>query len=173
MRLYGDDDFAAHPELPKGYIGPHFAGASSWSPIHRCGAGASWVTGANRVDHHVRNAVLGRDFDVDIWADLVTVVTGDACPNCGHELSVDRGIEVGHVFQLGTKYTEALDARYTDEHGEQHPMVMGCYGIGMSRIVAAVAEENHDEHGLTWPADSRRTTCISSWCPGAAKARRR
>jgi prolyl-tRNA synthetase len=95
---------------------------------------------------------LGRDFSVDIWADLVTIVSGDACPKCGHELSVDRGIEVGHVFQLGTKYTEALDATYIDEHGETHPMVMGCYGIGVSRIVAAVAEENHDENGLAWPA---------------------
>ena len=67
-------------------------------------------------------------------------------------MSIDRGIEVGHVFQLGTKYSEALDARYTDENGEQHPMVMGCYGIGVSRVVAAVAEEYHDEHGLAWPA---------------------
>jgi len=153
MRLYGDDDFLAHPELPKGYIGPHFTGASVVVADPSVRFGASWVTGANRVDHHVRNAVLGRDFDVDLWADLVTIVKGDRCPKCGHELSVDRGIEVGHVFQLGTKYTEALDARYTDEHGDQHPMVMGCYGIGVSRVLAAVAEENHDEHGLSWPAN--------------------
>ena len=152
MRLYTDDDFAAHPELPKGYIGPHFAGASVVvaDPIVR--AGTAWVTGANQVDHHVRNAVLGRDFDVDVWADIVSVAPGDPCPRCGQPLSIDRGIEVGHVFQLGTKYSEALDARYTDENGEQHPMVMGCYGIGVSRVVAAVAEEYHDEHGLTWPA---------------------
>ena len=74
------------------------------------------------------------------------------CPRCGQPLRIDRGIEVGHVFQLGTKYTEALDAHYTDENGEQHPMVMGCYGIGVSRIVAAVVEEHHDEHGIAWPA---------------------
>ena len=107
---------------------------ASSSPTRRVRAGAAWVTGANRVDHHVRNAVLGRDFDVDVWADIVSVAPGDPCPRCGNPLSIDRGIEVGHVFQLGTKYSEALDARYTDEKGEQHPMVMGCYGIGVSRV---------------------------------------
>ena len=106
---------------------------------------------ANESDHHVKNAVLGRDFKVDVWADLVTIVSGDICPKCGSPLSVNRGIEVGHVFQLGSKYAEALDARYTDENGEQHPMLMGCYGIGISRVLAAVAEEFHDEHGLAWP----------------------
>jgi prolyl-tRNA synthetase len=112
----------------------------------------AWITGANEVDHHVRNCVLGRDFTVDVWAPLVTIVSGDPCPRCGNPLSVDRGIEVGHVFQLGTKYTETFDARYTDEQGEQHPMLMGCYGIGISRILAAVAEEFHDDSGLAWPA---------------------
>jgi len=142
MRLFGDDDFAAHPELPKGYIGPHYAGAS-----------VVVADPANRVDNHVRNAVLGRDFDVDVWADIAAVAPGDPCPRCGHELRIDRGIEVGHVFQLGTKYSESLDARYTDANGEQHPMVMGCYGIGISRILAAVAEGNHDENGLAWPTN--------------------
>ncbi len=152
VRLLGDDDFAAHPELPKGYIGPNHPSASVVVAdevlVTRPGP---WVTGANRVDHHVRNALLGRDFNVDTFAPLATVTTGDACPRCGAELSVDRGIEVGHVFQLGTKYAEALGALYTDESGEQHPMVMGCYGIGVSRVIAAVAEEHHDEHGLAWP----------------------
>ncbi|HWS48362.1 MAG TPA: proline--tRNA ligase, partial [Acidimicrobiia bacterium] len=152
MRLYGDDDFVAHPVLPKGYIGPHYAGATVVVADPGIRAHTAWITGANRVDHHVRNAVLGRDFSVDVWADLVTVVTGDTCPRCGHTLSVDRGIEVGHVFQLGTKYSEALDARYTDEKGEQHPMMMGCYGIGVSRVLAAIVEEFHDEQGLAWPA---------------------
>lgn len=152
VRLYGDDDFAAQPKLPKGYIGPHFADASIVIADPSVRAGVTWITGANRVDHHVRNAVLGRDFDVDVWADIVSIVPGDACPRCGNPLSIDRGIEVGHVFQLGTKYSEALDARYTDEKGEQHAMVMGSYGIGVSRVLAAVAEEYHDEHGLSWPA---------------------
>ncbi|MBV8951893.1 MAG: proline--tRNA ligase [Actinobacteria bacterium] len=151
-RLFTDDDFASHPELPKGYIGPHNRSVSvvvaDESLVSRPGP---WVTGANRVDYHVRNALLGRDFTVDTFAPLATVKTGDACPRCGALLSVDRGIEVGHVFQLGTKYAEALGALYTDEAGEQHPMLMGCYGVGVSRIIAAVAEEHHDEHGLAWP----------------------
>jgi prolyl-tRNA synthetase len=150
-RLYGDDDFDAHPELPKGYVGPNYPGARVVVADPAVAAPIAWVTGANEADYHVRNVVLGRDFTVDIWADLVTIVSGDPCPRCGEALSVDRGIEVGHVFQLGTKYCEALDVRYTDERGDQHAMVMGCYGIGVSRTLAAVAEEYHDEHGLRWP----------------------
>jgi prolyl-tRNA synthetase len=152
VRLYADADFDAHPELPRGYIGPHYPGAVVRVADPSVRAPHGWVTGANRADHHVRNAVLGRDFAVDVWHDLVLVKPGDACPNCGGPLSINRGIEVGHVFQLGTKYAEALDARYTDDQGEQHPMMMGCYGVGISRILAAVAEEYHDEHGLAWPA---------------------
>ncbi|GIU87312.1 MAG: proline--tRNA ligase [Acidimicrobiia bacterium] len=151
VRLFGDDDFARHPSLPKGYIGPHFPGAAVVVADHAVAQPRPWATGANEPDHHVRHAVLGRDFTVDVWTDLVTVRPGDPCPRCGAPLSVDRGIEVGHVFQLGTKYSEALDARFTDEQGEQHPMVMGCYGIGISRVVAAVVEEHHDEHGIVWP----------------------
>ncbi len=154
VRLWEDADFDAHPDVPKGYIGPHFPGATVRvaDPAVGVGPAAGWVTGANQIDHHVRHAVLGRDFDVDTFADLVTVVTGDACPRCGSPLSVDRGIEVGHTFQLGTKYSVALGADYTDETGQQHPMVMGCYGIGVSRVVAAVVEEHHDANGLVWPA---------------------
>jgi prolyl-tRNA synthetase len=154
VRLWEEADFDAHPDVPRGYIGPHFPGATVRvaDPAVRVSPPSGWVTGANRVDHHVRYAVLGRDFDVDTFADLVTVVTGDPCPRCGSPLSVDRGIEVGHTFQLGTKYSVALGADYTDETGQQHPMVMGCYGIGVSRVVAAVVEEHHDENGLMWPA---------------------
>jgi prolyl-tRNA synthetase len=154
VRLWDDADFDAHPDVPKGYIGPHFPGATVRvaDPVVAVYTGDGWVTGANTVDHHVRHALFGRDFEVDSFADLVTVVTGDPCPRCGAPLSVDRGIEVGHTFQLGTKYSVALGAEYTDEKGAQHPMVMGCYGIGVSRVVAAVVEEHHDDSGLTWPA---------------------
>ncbi len=151
VRLFTDADFEAHPELPKGYIGPDFPGASVVVADPSIAAPIAWVTGANERDYHVRNAVLGRDFHVDVWADLVTIVSGDPCPRCEQPLSVDRGIEVGHVFQIGTKYSVALDANYTDENGAQHPLVMGCYGIGVSRVVAAVVEEHHDEHGIAWP----------------------
>jgi len=152
VRLFTDADFDAHPELVKGFIGPDFSGAVVVVADPAIAAPIGWVTGANERDHHVRRAVLGRDFHVDVWADLVTIVSGDACPRCLEPLSVDRGIEVGHVFQIGTKYSVALGAYYTDEHGVQHPMVMGCYGIGVTRVVAAVVEEHHDEHGIAWPA---------------------
>ncbi|HEY1737244.1 MAG TPA: proline--tRNA ligase, partial [Acidimicrobiia bacterium] len=150
-RLYNDDDFTAHPDLPKGYIGPNHPAVALVVADPAIGAAQRWVTGANEVDHHVRNAVLGRDFDVHEWADLVVIRSGDACANCGAELSVDRGIEVGQVFQIGTKYSKTLGASYTDEHGESHPMVMGTYGIGVSRVVAAVVEQHHDDLGITWP----------------------
>ena len=152
-RLWEEPDFDAHPDVPRGYIGPHFPGVALVvaDPALQAPAPEGWVTGANRPDHHVRHAVLGRDFTVGQWAELAMVATGDACPRCGSALSVDRGIEVGHTFQLGTKYSTAIGACYTDEKGAQHPMVMGCYGIGVSRIVAAVAEEHHDEGGLRWP----------------------
>jgi prolyl-tRNA synthetase len=151
VRLYEDTDFASRPELPKGYIGPDFDGASTVVADPLVAQSHGWVTGANETDHHARDAALGRDFSVDVWADLVTVVSGDPCPRCGSDLSVDRGIEVGHVFQLGSKYAEALDATYTDEDGAQHPMQMGCYGIGVSRIVTAIVEEYHDDDGIAWP----------------------
>ena len=150
-RLLTDEDFAARPDLPKGYIGPDFSGAALVIADPLVGEERPWVTGANETDYHVRHAVLGRDFKVDLWADLVSVVSGDPCPRCGSDLSVDRGIEVGHVFQLGTKYSVALDATYTDDAGADHPMVMGCYGSGVSRIVTAVVEEHHDQHGIVWP----------------------
>lgn len=152
-RIFDEEDFAAHPDLPCGYIGPDYPGAALViaDPAIAEPKAQGWVTGANEVDHHVRHAVPGRDFEVGLWVNLATVVTGDPCPRCAASLSVDRGIEVGQVFQLGTSYSEAMGARYVDEHGEQHPMVMGCYGIGVSRVVAAVVEEHHDEHGLCWP----------------------
>jgi len=151
-RLFDENDFAKHPELTKGYIGADAPGVALVIADPLVGASRAWVTGANEADHHARNATLGRDFEVGHWADLVVVVPGDPCPRCGSPLSIDRGIEVGQVFQLGTKYSEALDAMYTDELGEQHPMVMGCYGIGISRIVTAVVEEHHDDNGIAWPA---------------------
>jgi prolyl-tRNA synthetase len=152
VRLLTDADFAARPDLPKGYIGPDFDGAKHLIADSSVRAPHPWITGANEVDHHVRGSVLGRDFTPTQWAEIAIVEPGDACPKCGQPLRIDRGIEVGHVFQLGTKYTDALGAQYTDEEGEQHSMVMGCYGIGVSRIIAAVVEEFHDENGIAWPA---------------------
>jgi prolyl-tRNA synthetase len=151
VRLLDDDDFASRKNLPRGYIGPHHPSIALVVADPAIGAPQPWVTGANERDHHVRDAALGRDFRVDVWAEIATVVGGDECPRCGSPLSVDRGIEVGQVFQLGTKYSEALDVQYVDESGGSHPMVMGCYGIGVSRVVAAVVEEHHDDKGIAWP----------------------
>ncbi|MEZ5170145.1 MAG: proline--tRNA ligase [Acidimicrobiia bacterium] len=151
VHLFTDGDFEAHPGLTVGYLGPHADETDLVVADPSVRARAEWISGANEVDHHVRHLAPGRDFTVDAWAEIASVATGDACPRCGEALSVDRGIEVGHTFQLGTKYSEALDARYLDDDGTAHPMVMGCYGIGISRIVAAVVEEHHDDDGMVWP----------------------
>lgn len=95
--------------------------------------------------------VPGRDFAVDAWADLLAVEAGDLCDRCGGKLTVARGIEVGHIFQLGTRYSVPLEATFTDEDGTEKPFLMGCYGLGVSRVVAAVVEAHHDERGITWP----------------------
>ena len=153
VRVYTDEDFAARPDIPKGYIGPDFAGAARVIADSSIRSPHGWVTGANRVDHHDRNVALGRDFTPTDWAEIAVVTPGDECPSCGNPLRIDRGIEVGHVFQLGDKYSKALGATYVDDSGGEHPMVMGCYGIGVSRILSAIVEEHHDDHGISWPAE--------------------
>ncbi|HJG37065.1 proline--tRNA ligase [Enorma phocaeensis] len=110
-----------------------------------------WACGANEVDYHFTGACPGRDFEVDEWADLITVQAGDPCPHCGKPLSGARGIEVSQVFQLGTKYSESMGATFTDEDGQEKPFLMGCYGVGVSRTMAAVIEQHNDENGIIWP----------------------
>ncbi|MFQ5586900.1 MAG: proline--tRNA ligase [Thermodesulfobacteriota bacterium] len=109
------------------------------------------VTGANEADAHLINVNPERDFSVKSFGDLRVVVEGDGCPRCDGALSIRRGIEVGHVFMLGTKYSDAMGATFLDEQGKQQPMIMGCYGIGIGRTVAACIEQNHDEKGISWP----------------------
>jgi len=112
----------------------------------------NWITGANAVDTHLKNANLGRDFQPDDVLDIAFAAAGDACPRCdGGRLEEHRGIEVGQVFYLGTKYSEAMDCRYLDENGSSRPAEMGCYGIGVGRTMAAAIEQNHDENGIMWP----------------------
>jgi len=111
----------------------------------------NFIVGANETDYHIKNVNYGRDFKGDIVADIKSVVEGDRCPRCGAPLKIARGIEVGHIFKLGTKYSEALGATYTDEEGNEKPIVMGCYGIGINRTVAAIIEQHHDEKGIIWP----------------------
>ena len=114
--------------------------------------GSNLVAGANKEDYHLLNVNHPRDFQVDIFTDVALAREGYACPNCSSVLVAKRGIEVGHVFKLGTRYSEMLGAQFTDKKGEQHPVIMGCYGIGVGRLLAAAIEQNHDEHGMIFPA---------------------
>jgi prolyl-tRNA synthetase len=112
---------------------------------------ADMTTGANEDGFHLRHVAIARDIQVQCWADLRLIQVGEPCPNCGQPLKIQRAIEVGHVFKLGTKYSEALHALFLDESGKQQPAVMGCYGIGVTRTLQAVIEQCHDDLGVIWP----------------------
>jgi prolyl-tRNA synthetase len=151
VRLFEPQEFAPRGFV-KGYAGPQGMGADvTIIADHSVRSGANWITGANREDYHVTGANLDRDFRVDRWEDVVQATEGDRCPLDGGTLRLGRGIVVGHIYQLGTKYSEALHATFLDEDGATRPYVMGCYGIGISRALAAVAEQYHDDAGLYWP----------------------
>ena len=111
----------------------------------------NFVVGANETDMHYKNVNIGRDFTPDVIADIRVVVTGDKCPKCGGTIKSEQGIEVGHIFKLGTKYSDALGLKYLDESGKQQTVIMGCYGIGVTRCVAAAVEQLHDDNGIIWP----------------------
>lgn len=113
--------------------------------------GNNFVAGANRVDYHVRNANYPRDFRVDVWADIAAAYDGAQCVVCGGTLHALRGSEVGHIFKIGPRYAELFDANYLDAEGIARPILMGCYGIGVSRILATIVEQHHDEKGMLWP----------------------
>ena len=157
-RPFEEADFKKFPSLAKGYIGPGVLGKESVSGIEfrtdpRIVSGTRWITGANQHGKHVFDLVYGRDFTSDSVIDVAEVRDGDICSECGGELRMSRGIEIGHIFQLGRKYAEALGLRVLDEHGELVTVTMGSYGIGVSRAVAAIAEQHHDERGLVWPRE--------------------
>jgi prolyl-tRNA synthetase len=151
VRPFEDDDFTARG-FAKGFVGPQgldtdvtiFADPAIRGRGH-------WATGANRPDVHVTGATLDRDFRVDRWEDLVQFREGDRCPVDGGRLEIARSIVVGHIYQLGTYYSEPLEATYQEEDGSQKPFVMGSYGIGITRIMAAVVEQRHDDAGMMWP----------------------
>jgi prolyl-tRNA synthetase len=152
VRIFEPADFGAHPELVRGYVGPQ-GQTFRYVADRRVAPGTSWVTGANRPDTHARNVVAGRDFTVSEYADVVTVVDGDPCPRCGGPLALARGVEVGHVFQLGRKYADAFGLDVPGPDGAPVRLTMGSYGIGVSRAVAVIAEQHHDERGLVWPRE--------------------
>jgi len=158
IEAFGEADFAANLSLAKGYIGPGALGTDGSSGIRflldpRVVEGTSWVTGADQPGHHVFGLVAGRDFTGDGTIEAADVRDGDPCPRCGHPLETARGIEMGHIFQLGTKYTDALDLKVLDQSGKLVTVTMGCYGVGVSRAVAAVVEDSHDERGIIWPRE--------------------
>jgi prolyl-tRNA synthetase len=155
---FTEDDFAANPALVRGYIGPAALGESSESGIRylldpRVVEGTRWITGANEFGRHVFDLVMGRDFEADGTIEAAEIRAGDVCPRCDGALEMARGIEIGHIFQLGRWFAEALDLKVLDQNGKQVTVTMGSYGIGVSRAVAAIAEQSHDDVGLIWPRE--------------------
>ena len=155
LRLFEDSDFAKYPNLVKGYVGPQNAkefGLKLYADP-RVVEGSHWITGANKKDNHAKNVTCGRDFKVEEYVEAAEVKAGDSCPKCQKPVIIDRAIEIGHIFQLGKKYAQSLDLTVLDKEGKPVVVTMGSYGIGVSRAVAAIAEQTYDELGLCWPAE--------------------
>jgi prolyl-tRNA synthetase len=148
-------DFDKHPGLVRGYIGPQVLKdlGITYLVDPRVVTGTSWVTGANEPGKHAADVVAGRDFVPDGTIEAAEVRVGDACPRCGSPLSIDRGIEIGHIFQLGRKYADAAQLDALGPDGKPVRITMGSYGIGVSRAIAVIAEQRHDELGLVWPRE--------------------
>ncbi|MFI9027271.1 proline--tRNA ligase [Streptomyces sp. NPDC053560] len=155
VELVTAEDFTGREDLVRGYVGPQGLAGKAFRYIAdpRVAPGTSWVTGANKEGKHARNVVVGRDFEVDDYLDVVVVEPGDPCPKCGAGLVIDRAIEIGHIFQLGRKYADAFELDVLGQNGKPVRVTMGSYGIGVSRAVAALAEQTHDESGLCWPRE--------------------
>lgn len=170
VEMAGHEQLAKHPELVAGYIGPQVVGPNSPKRVAqvvdgveqlsgsvrylldpRVVEGTSWITGANADQHHVYHLVAGRDFKADGVIEAAEVRPGDPAPDGSGPLELARGIEIGHIFALGRKYANALDLKVLDQNGKAQVVTMGSYGIGVSRVLAALAETNCDEHGLAWP----------------------
>ncbi|GGV88889.1 proline--tRNA ligase [Streptomyces massasporeus] len=153
VELVTETDFAARPDLVRGYVGPRGLEKVTYIADPRVAPGTAWITGANKAGTHTRNVVAGRDFEVGAYVDVVVVQEGDPCPKCGTGLVLDRAIEIGHIFQLGRKYADALKLDVLGQNGKPVRVTMGSYGIGVSRAVAALAEQSADDKGLCWPAE--------------------
>lgn len=167
VEMATEEDLAQYPELVPGYIGPMVIGPQSSRrsatedgeerlPLRyfldpRVARGSAWITGANKKNYHVYNLVYGRDFEADGFIEAATVCEGDMAEDGSGPLSLERGIEIGHIFQLGRKYANALDLKVLDQNGKTQVVTMGSYGIGVSRVMAALAQQYHDERGLMWP----------------------
>lgn len=155
FELATDADFKENSFLVKGYVGPRGLNANGVKVYAdpRVVSGTSWITGADNKNHHVVGLVAGRDFQIDEVVEASEIHEGDPAPEGQGTLTLKRGIELGHIFQLGRKYTEAFDVQILDENGKRAVPTMGSYGIGVSRMMAVLAEQRHDEKGLNWPLD--------------------
>ncbi|MBO8170979.1 MAG: proline--tRNA ligase [Bacillaceae bacterium] len=153
IEMATDRDVQTLMGTPTGFMGPVDVNRDKIKVVadHAVKYMVNAVTGANEQDYHYQNVNVERDFTVDQYADIRNITEKDQCPKCGGEIAFARGIEVGHVFKLGTKYSEAMGAKFLDENGKEQVMIMGCYGIGISRTMQAVAEQRHDEDGIQWP----------------------
>jgi len=149
LELADEEAIAKCTGAPRGFAGP--VGLSVPIIADMSLTGGPYVTGANEADYHLSDVWLIRDARITKMADIRMALPGDACPKCGGDLTAIRGIEVGHIFKLGTKYSKAMHAEFLDETGVLKPMIMGCYGIGVSRVVAAALEQHHDDNGIIFP----------------------
>ncbi|MEV6756480.1 proline--tRNA ligase [Streptomyces sp. NPDC051214] len=153
VELVTAEDFEGRDDLVRGYVGPQGLEKVRYIADPRVAAGTAWITGANKINTHAKNVVAGRDFEVDEYLDVVVVEEGDPCPRCGTGLKLDRAIEIGHIFQLGRKFADAFQLDVLGQQGKPVRVTMGSYGIGVSRAVAALAEQTADDKGLCWPKE--------------------
>ena len=151
FRLFNEDDWKKHPSYLQGFVGPVGLQAGEIIADESLAGAGGMACGANKRDYHIVNVDEGRDFQVGRFADVTSAREGDVCPRCGGNLRIEAGIEVGQVFQLGLKYSEPMRCYYDDENGVSRPMVMGTYGIGVTRLMSAIVEQHHDERGMIWP----------------------
>ena len=155
FELASDEDFERNGFLVKGYVGPKALNANGVKVYAdpRVVKGSAWITGADAPNQHVTNLVAGRDFEVDEYIEAAEIKEGDPAPEGQGTLTLERGIELGHIFQLGRKYTEAFNVQILDENGKRAVPTMGSYGIGVTRMLAVLAEQRHDDKGLRWPVE--------------------
>jgi prolyl-tRNA synthetase len=151
LQMLPDTQFEEATGGPVGYCGPVGTKARRVLADASLRGRKNWVVGGNKRDTHLAGVNPGRDFPEPEYGDFTTAFAGDPCPRCGSRLEIYRGIEVGHIFKLGTKYSEPMHCTYLDESGQRQPMIMGCYGLGIGRTVAAAVEQSHDDDGIIWP----------------------
>ncbi len=151
LEMLDDAKFESATGGPVGYCGPVATRCARVLADVSLQGRANWIVGGNQKDTHLAGANPGRDFPEPEYGDFTTVIAGDPCPRCGAKLEIYRGIEVGHIFKLGTKYSEPMQCTFLDEKGQRQPIIMGTYGLGIGRTVAAAIEQSHDDDGIIWP----------------------